>query len=304
MRAGILGRLATAGVLLALAACSGTPGAPSATSEPALSPTSDTYVADIDVGGRTLHIVCVGPVETGRPTVIFEAGLGGDRFGWAEALSTLKATDRGCSYDRAGIEESEPAPKPRTTQDQVDDLHALLSGAGIAPPYILVGHSIAGWNLLVYTEDHPDEVAGVVLVDIRPPAMSRRLLLEMPPETPGKSDALHQTRAEFTTMDVDPAMNPEGLLLGTSADQALAAPGFGDRPTIVLWTADWSELWEGLDADLAARMDAAYLELRAETEAMSTNTKVVAVDSGHDIPFERPDAVLDAIRWVFDQLAR
>jgi pimeloyl-ACP methyl ester carboxylesterase len=302
MSASTLGRLAAATLGLALAGCSAGLAASSAPTV-APSPTAEAYVADIDVGGRTLHIVCVGPTDTGRPTVIFENGLGGDRRGWAEELVGLKATERACSYDRAGIEESERATGPRTTQDQVDDLHALLSGAGIAPPFILVGHSIAGWNLLVYTEDYPDEVAGIVLVDVRPAAMSRRLLLEMPPETPDESDVLHQSRVEFTTMDIDPSMNPEGLLLRESADQALAAPGFGSRPTAILWTADWSELWKGMDADLAARMDAAYLELRADTEALATDPEVVAVDSGHDIPVERPDAVLDAIRWVYERLA-
>ena len=37
------------------------------------------WVRDIDVGGRTLSVACVGPTDTGRPTVIFESGLGGDR---------------------------------------------------------------------------------------------------------------------------------------------------------------------------------------------------------------------------------
>ena len=89
-------------------------------------------------------------------------------------MTTLQETDRGCSYDRAGLGLSEPAPKPRTTGDQVEDLHSLLAAAGLKPPYILVGHSSGGWNVMVYGDKYPDDVSGVVMVDVRPPAFSER----------------------------------------------------------------------------------------------------------------------------------
>lgn len=47
----------------------------------------------------------------------------------------------------------------------MNDLHALLHRAGIAPPYILVGHSEAGYYEPLYASRYPHDVAGIVLVD-------------------------------------------------------------------------------------------------------------------------------------------
>ena len=151
---------------------------------------------DIDVGGRTLSLACVGLTDSGRPTVVFETGLGGDRGVWADVMTTLQETDRGCSYDRAGLGLSEPAPKPRTTGDQVEDLHSLLAAAGLKPPYILVGHSSGGWNVMVYGDKYPDDVSGVVMVDVRPPAFSERIVAALPPKSAGEPEAIQQARSE------------------------------------------------------------------------------------------------------------
>ncbi|MCA1679473.1 MAG: hypothetical protein LC777_11225 [Actinobacteria bacterium] len=39
-----------------------------------------------------------------------------------------------CSYDRANLGRSDRAPVPRTAQDAVDELRALLINAGIRGP--------------------------------------------------------------------------------------------------------------------------------------------------------------------------
>ena len=48
--------------------------------------------------------------------------------------------------------------------DQVKELHALLAQTGVPGPYILVGHSIAGYNMLLFTDQYPKEVVGLVCV--------------------------------------------------------------------------------------------------------------------------------------------
>ncbi len=50
----------------------------------------------------------------------------------------------------------------------MDDLHRLLRAAGVAPPYVLVGHSIGGMYVRAYQRRYPDEVSGLVLVDATP----------------------------------------------------------------------------------------------------------------------------------------
>ena len=52
----------------------------------------------------------------------------------------------------------------------VDDLTTLLHVAAVPGPYVLVGHSIAGFNVQVWArEDGGDTVVGVVLIDATPP---------------------------------------------------------------------------------------------------------------------------------------
>ncbi|MEO5884996.1 MAG: alpha/beta fold hydrolase, partial [Candidatus Limnocylindrales bacterium] len=135
-----------------LVACSG--ATPSASPPPVPSAAASRgteLVADIDVGGRTLHLVCLGPVVAGVPTVVLESGLGGPYNAWSEILTALSPTHRVCAYDRAGLGASPPAPEAaRTTADAVADLHAMLTAATVSGPYLLVGHSSGAGTVSLY----------------------------------------------------------------------------------------------------------------------------------------------------------
>lgn len=51
-------------------------------------------------------------------------------------------------------------------------LKACLENLGIAPPYVLVGHSIGGLYALSYAKVFANDVAGLVLLDMRAPTFS------------------------------------------------------------------------------------------------------------------------------------
>ena len=207
------------------------------------------WVHDIDVGGRT-------SASLRWPDRQWQAyGRLRDRprrrsRSWADVMTTLQETDRGWQHDRAGLGLSEPAPKPRTTGDQVEDPHSLLAAAGLKPPYILAGHSSGGWNVMVYGDKYPDDVSGVVMVDVRPPAFSERTAAALPPKSAGEPEAIQQARSE-EAWEKDPSRNPEGIDLIRSAAEAGASKGFGDRPLVVLTAGDRAGLTEGLPALLA-----------------------------------------------------
>ncbi len=118
----------------------------------------------VDVGGYKLHINQSGS-ETGLPTVILDAGLGGCSLHWPAVQKAIEGFARVCSYDRAGMGWSDVSLKPRTSKVIVEELHVLLRNSNILPPYILVGHSLGGINMRLYANTYPEDVFGVVLVD-------------------------------------------------------------------------------------------------------------------------------------------
>ena len=121
-----------------------------------------------DVGGHRLHAVCAGH---GSPPVVFESGIAASSLSWTRVLPDVAAFTRACAYDRAGLAWSEAPRRPRTFAQIVEDLHAVLTHADLAWPYVLVGHSFGCFVVCAYAARYPRETAGLVLVD--PPAASQ-----------------------------------------------------------------------------------------------------------------------------------
>ena len=95
----------------------------------------------VDVGGYRLALQRRG---VGSPTVVLDAGLGDGMATWSAVVDAVAHVTQVVAYDRAGVGASEPASTPRTGQDVVRDLHALLMAAQIPRPYVLVGQSWGG----------------------------------------------------------------------------------------------------------------------------------------------------------------
>lgn len=268
----------------------------------ATKPPNHDFVKGIAVDGHRIQIACVGPIDSGRPTVIFEAGLGGDLGTWSNVLTELQSTDRACSYERLGTGRSDMAPGPRTTSVQVAELRSVLEQAGVEPPYVLVGYSVGGWNVMVHNDLHGGDVVGAVLADVRPPGVSARWLEALPPEKPGEAEGLRLNREDLTVFEADPAMNPELLDLRKSAAEALATGGFGDKPLIVLAAADTTAITDGLDGELAAAFESAWWELQQAMADQSTAGRLERVENAtHDMPWERTDAIVAAVRAVLGE---
>ena len=96
----------------------------------------------INVGGRTMHINCTGE---GNPAVILDSGLGDTYLAWHKVQPEMAKFTRVCSYDRAGLGYSDPSSRPRTSRVIAEELHELLQAAGVAPRFVIVGHSMGGY---------------------------------------------------------------------------------------------------------------------------------------------------------------
>jgi pimeloyl-ACP methyl ester carboxylesterase len=118
-------------------------------------------LADVG-GGRKMNIYCSGK---GATTVIFDSASGDAGWSWFRVQPEVAKHTRACIYDRAGFGFSDPAKRPNTSENAVEDLHKLLAAAGEKAPYILVGNSLGGANIQVFTYRYPKEVKGLVLVE-------------------------------------------------------------------------------------------------------------------------------------------
>lgn len=276
----------------------------------------------VDVGGRNLHLYCVGE---GSPTVILESGLGGWSIGWHEIQPQLAESTRVCAYDRAGYGWSDPDSEARTAARMAEDLHTMLKKAGEPGPYVLVAASWGAYPVRLFAHGHPDEVAGLVLVD---PAHEDDA--DILPEDVRKQQAalpgMYRAFATAARLGVLRAVGPREIaayapfiaadvqastadLYYTSvagaqwwetslaelnageqnADQTRAIASLGDIPLIVIGA---GKPPEGMGPEVhTARQD-----LLKELAGSNANGRfLIAEGSSHDIPGEQPALVMEMI---------
>jgi pimeloyl-ACP methyl ester carboxylesterase len=253
----------------------------------------------VSIGDRALFISCNG---SGTPTVILEAGLGADQSSWAQVQPALAAKTRVCSYDRAGLGQSDGAQTPRTSAEVVVDLHALLSAAQIAPPYVLVGHSFGALHARLYTARYPDEVHGLVLLDpVHEDWWSEAAAL-LPAPSDGEAQRLTVFRSYLERDVADPALNAEQFDIPASAALLRTSGDLADRPLIVVSAARRDILAPGLPPRLEDELYGLFQRtLPQRLLALSSDsTQVIAEQSGHNIPHEQPALVVAAIGAVVD----
>lgn len=140
----------------------------------------------------SLNLNCAGQ---GGPTVILDRGLGVPAAGWDLVMPDVAKFARVCSYDRAGYGWSSAGPMPRTSGEIVKELHALLAASGEKGPYVLVAHSFGGYNVRVYADKYPANVAGLVLVDTSHEDQERLMPTSLAKTYEGTSQATGLTKA-------------------------------------------------------------------------------------------------------------
>lgn len=273
----------------------------------------------VEAGGRKMHIDCTGD---GSPTVILDSGLGDTYLSWRKVQPEIAKFTRVCSYDRAGLGYSDPSSQPRTSRVIAAELHALLQAASIPPPYVIVGHSMGGYDVRVYTSLYRNEIAGMVLVDASHPDQENRF----PAELKNMEGSWHR-EAQFIAYSM-----PLGIprLLGLcsqdtasraadcnwhsaseqlgeirafpeNAAETAATGSLGDLPLAVL-SHDPDKPSNDLPPDLAKPVNEAWEKMQEELAHLSSRgTQTVAKDSSHYIQMDRPDVVTGAVRSVVEQ---
>jgi len=126
------------------------------------------YGERVSVEGGSLNVW-----RNGRPgpTIVLLSGLGTVAPGLDFAPLVRELDD----YDvvvveRFGYGYSDMTGPPQTVENVTSELHEALEKVGVEKPYVLVGHSIAGFYTLAYVNRYPDEVSAVIGIDPTVPA--------------------------------------------------------------------------------------------------------------------------------------
>jgi pimeloyl-ACP methyl ester carboxylesterase len=281
----------------------------------------------VDVDGYRLLLNCTG---VGNPTVILEAGFGDLSVEWRAVQPQIAKFSRVCSYDRAGYGGSDPGPLPRTSLRIATELHTLLKNAGEAPPYVLVGSSFGGYNVRVFNGLYPDEVAGIVLADAT--QEDQYQLLPKAWTAISSAQLAHyqrQARYSFFVADLglgrlmlrSQGMDHDASLIlqrkylraraseleqiRVSAEQARAADHISSKPLTVLTAAENTDtiLSGGLsqhDFQEFQRIWVDDLQMRL-TRLSTCGMRIMVQGSGHDIPSDRPESIVNAVHDLVTQ---
>lgn len=125
-------------------------------------PTRSQEFTRVTVDGRVTRMLVAG---SGDVAVVFENGYGAPLETWGKVQPEVSRFARTVAYDRAGVGLSDDGPAPRDGRRFATELRAALRAANVAPPYVLVGHSLGGIHARAFAATFPGEVAGLVLVD-------------------------------------------------------------------------------------------------------------------------------------------
>lgn len=242
----------------------------------------------------------------GAPTIVVDAGISDGLDKLRPLQERLAKVTHVCTYNRAGYGQSEPGPLPRDCGREAEELKALLNGAGVPGPYIVVGHSLGALNMQVFASRYPDDVAGIVLLD--PPPLS--FILREDYESLGplaekmtaewqaiadsvadSADAKERARAAFFLM----IASEHREMFGESARLVADILSFGDTPLVVM-AAGKPDPRFGDGAEAYQRY---WIEQsRALCQKSSNSRFVLADNSTHYLYLDVPDLVVENILSV------
>lgn len=266
---------------------------------------SESWTADmapveeqlVDVGGHHLHVVMLGE---GSPVVVLDTGIGETYRTWESIVQEIARATRVVVYDRAGYGESDAGPLPRSATRAASELASLLTATSLQPKYLLVGHSLGAVHCLVFAVDHPDLVAGVVIIDPPPrdfvtgkafPEMSE-LAAQMTEEWK-KLASDNRSRGEARTADFFEAIASEHeMLFSEAAARYSAIDDLGDTPLIVISSGKPNPAF----GELAESFQDFWIRSNKDLVSLSTRGKFVLVEeAGHHVHVDDPEIVVQAI---------
>ncbi|WP_414542904.1 alpha/beta fold hydrolase [Nostoc sp. CCY0012] len=287
----------------------------------------------VEVNGNNWHYQIMGK---GHPTVIVDSGSGGSHLDWQLVQPEVAKFTRIFSYDRAGYGWSDFSSEPRTAEQAVNELRQLLKEAEIAPPYVLVGMSFSGLFTRLFAYEYPEEVAGMVLVDVTHEKMyeetptewvelnqrlERLLIYVLPilgrmglfrllvtfdylPFAAGLFQKFPLSiqplaKAIYSQTQFGKTFAEESAAVSVSMKQVEQARKIKPFPEIPLFVLSSGKPDFGITQEVLEKLQELHVDLANESPQ---GVHIIADKSGHFIQLDDPELVIDVIRQVVEKV--
>jgi pimeloyl-ACP methyl ester carboxylesterase len=252
----------------------------------------ETPSQKVDVGGFKLNTRVMGE---GNPAVIMVSGLDGILDSWTKVQLQVAEFTQCVTYDRAGYGLSEPGPEPRSAFKAAQELHILLKTMEIKPPYILVASSYGGILILSYANLYPNDIAGMIFVDVKDGTTFDRWKKDLRPE---KYEQLFNIFDDAYN-DYEGSLKAEWEALKRTIGKPLKMENLPDVPVVVLTSIRLSD--EEKKYELTPEVIQSSLNAHKElAERFPRHTHITTEKSGHDIQWEEPELVISQIRKIVE----
>jgi pimeloyl-ACP methyl ester carboxylesterase len=239
------------------------------------------------VNGRTFESKTLRHPDS-KAVVVFENGARATLDSWDGVAAAVSPSATVFTYNRPGYANSAASDTPRDGATIVEELRATLKRKGLAPPYVLVGHSLGGLYMQLFARRYPQEVKGLVLVDALYPRVVKK-----PEEFP-------LTTRLGKWLFFSNTVQREIDAIHATGEAVLALPGIDDKPIIRLINQPKGSTAIAVDFG-AFNFDPQTLAL---VRGLYPKAKTIVADSSHQMQVSDPQLVAGAIWEVLAAGAR
>ncbi len=223
----------------------------------------------------------------GPPAIVLFSGAGVSLQGWEPLYPGIEQLGAVFGWNRFGMQGSDPPTARQTGTTVIGSLRELLGYAGLAPPYVLVAHSLGGLFANLYARLYPQEVAGVLFLEATHPADHEALRKH-------ENELARALGKVLTLPEVffKPNLHRELATVGETVQEIAAAGPFPQVPVRVVTG--------GLTPRAAMMSPGTLGARRANQQALARlsplGEQVIAQKSGHFPQLTEPEVVLRVLQ--------
>lgn len=275
------------------------------------------------------HAIVRGARKPGDPAVVLDGGLTANSLAWPNVISVLENNYQVIAFDRLGHLWSGRRKEPVSCNALNEELSSLLSALGVAPPYIIVGHSYAGLPTRTFAGANKKDVHGIVLIDTTTESwaplfanhpgtifygvavfLSQFGVLRLLPKGKSKDNALSEDQ-----MAAYKALSAAGRDMKTAFNEIKAFPPNADAAAktdladvdgiVIAAQTPWAK---GAFLPKGMTLDEANADSLVQQKALSNKLKdgvlLVTDKSDHEVPWRDPAIVKSAVDALVERRRR